>query len=259
MSGAVHLTPAIVLGGVRYGETSRIVRLLTREHGLVSALAKGAFRPRSRFGAALALLSEGEAHLLWARSSDLHTLAAFDLRTPHLTLATDLDRFQAAAALAELLGKAVPPGPNPPLYTLVTGAVALLAVVPREGLAETAVHLVWRVVGALGVAPALAQCVRDGNPIGEAGTLSLAEGGMLCRKCSGEGVQLGTDDLAALRAFLAPGELPHDLDSRHLAAHRRLLLRWVQRHLVDGPLPALEGWVRPFHLDSPGPGSASSG
>ncbi len=249
----MHLTPALVVGGVRYGETSRIVRLLTRDHGLVSALARGAFRPRSRFGAALALLSEGEAHLTWSRSSDLHTLAAFDLRTPHLALAADLERFQAASALAELLGKAVPTEPNPALYPLVTGAVSLLETVPRDGLAETAVYLMWRVVGALGVAPAVAECVRDGRPIGtEGGTLSLAEGGMLCPECPGEGVRLGSADFAALRAFLGPGDLPHDLDDPHLAAHRRLLLRWVRAHLVDGPLPAFEGWVRPFHLDSQG-------
>ena len=35
-------TPAIVLKVTPYSETSKIVRLLTRDHGLVSALARGA-------------------------------------------------------------------------------------------------------------------------------------------------------------------------------------------------------------------------
>ena len=50
-------TPAIVLSALRYSESSKIVRLATRELGVQSAIAKGALRPRSRFGAALQLLS----------------------------------------------------------------------------------------------------------------------------------------------------------------------------------------------------------
>ena len=72
VAGTPLLTPAIVIGSLRYSETSRIVRLATREHGVVSAIANGALRPRSRFGAALQLLSEGQAHLLHSRSSELH-------------------------------------------------------------------------------------------------------------------------------------------------------------------------------------------
>jgi DNA repair protein RecO (recombination protein O) len=85
-------TPAIVLSSLRYSETSKIVRLATREHGVQSAIAKGALRPRSRFGAALQLLSEGQAQLLTKEHRELHTLAAFDLTHLHVRLAADLER-----------------------------------------------------------------------------------------------------------------------------------------------------------------------
>ena len=57
-------TPAIVLSALRYSETSKIVRMATRDYGVQSVIAKGALRPRSRFGASLQLLSEGVAHLM---------------------------------------------------------------------------------------------------------------------------------------------------------------------------------------------------
>ena len=41
----VVTTPAIVLSALRYSETSKIVRLATRDHGVQSAIAKGALRP----------------------------------------------------------------------------------------------------------------------------------------------------------------------------------------------------------------------
>ena len=45
-------TPAIVLRTVDYGEADRVVTLFTREHGKLSALARGARKSVKRFGAA---------------------------------------------------------------------------------------------------------------------------------------------------------------------------------------------------------------
>src|SRR5213075_144502 len=67
-------TPAIVLRTYRYSETSKIVRLATRDYGVQSAIAKGVLRPRSPFGAALETLSEGVAQLYHKETrSEEHT------------------------------------------------------------------------------------------------------------------------------------------------------------------------------------------
>ena len=90
---ALVITPAIVLSALRYSETSKIVRLATREHGVQSAIAKGALRPKSRFGAALQLLSEGQAQYLAKEHRELHVLTAFDLQHLHVGLTADLARY----------------------------------------------------------------------------------------------------------------------------------------------------------------------
>jgi len=46
-------TQAVVLRSIRYGEADRILHLYTPEHGRIGAIAKGARRTRSRFGALL--------------------------------------------------------------------------------------------------------------------------------------------------------------------------------------------------------------
>src|SRR5207248_4263624 len=46
-------TQAIVLRSIRYGEADRILHLYTPHHGRIGAIAKGARRARSRFGARL--------------------------------------------------------------------------------------------------------------------------------------------------------------------------------------------------------------
>ena len=80
-------TPAIVLSAMRYGETSKIVRLATREHGVQSAIAKGALRPKSSFGASLQPLSRGTAHYLSKEHRELHILTGFELAELHAQVA----------------------------------------------------------------------------------------------------------------------------------------------------------------------------
>ena len=106
-------TRAIVLAALRYSETSKIVRLATREFGVQSAIAKGALRPRSRFGAALQVLSEGQAQFLTKEHRELHVLTAFDLTHLYERLASDLDRYATATALAEVMLRFAPADRHP--------------------------------------------------------------------------------------------------------------------------------------------------
>src|SRR3989442_2800016 len=75
---ALVTTSAVVLRTYPYSETSKIVRLATRDLGVQSAIAKGVLRPRSRFAAGLELLSEGMGQLYHPATRELLTLAAFD-------------------------------------------------------------------------------------------------------------------------------------------------------------------------------------
>lgn len=247
-------TPAIVLGALRYGDTSKIVRLLTRDLGIRSALAKGALRPRSRFGASIQLLSEGVAHLYLKDTRELQTLAAFDLTHLRAGLASDLPRFAAAAALGEVAWRCSPAEPHPDAFGLLSGALNILESAPAEAVESLALRMLWRLVSILGFAPALDRCARDGVPLPPEAPLrfSPADGGALCARCAeGTGAaSLGAEDRADLTALVRPdAELPL-LDDRHAAAHRRLFARFLRHHLSEGgALPAVTFWEdRPWAI-----------
>lgn len=245
----VHVTPAIVLGAIPYGETSRIVRLATRDLGIQSAIAKGAMRPRSRFGASLQLLSGGQAHLIPARRSDLHTLAAFDLQRTRLGLASRMDRFAVGSALAEVMLRFAPAATHPPSFALLGDALDALEVAPEAAVEPLGLRALWQLISVLGFEPALDRCARDAAPlpVDRPATWSAADGGLLCAACAAgrAGSRLSPDDAAALRAFVDPAAELLALDDPHLAAHRRLLSRYLRYHLGDEtPLPAIEFWER---------------
>jgi DNA repair protein RecO (recombination protein O) len=249
-------TPAIVLSALRYSETSKIVRLATREVGVQSAIAKGALRPRSRFGAALQLLSEGQAQLLTKEHRELHTLAAFDLTHLHTGLTTDLSRYATASALAEVMLRFAPADPHPESYDLLRDALALLERAPTAELEPLGFRLLWRQVCVLGFAPSLNACVRDGALVPAEGGLpfSTREGGALCATCAAQHgatqlPPLARSDLAAL--LDSEARLPV-LDSRHAESHRRLLAGYIRYHLGEGAdLPGLEFWTRRPWLSNP--------
>jgi len=246
---ALVTTPAIVLSAVRYSETSKIVRLATRGLGVQSGIAKGALRPRSRFGAALQLLSEGQAQLLVKEHRELHTLAAFDLIQLHVGLAADLGRYATASALAEVMLRFAPPDPHPQSYDLLRDALTVLEHAPAGEAEALGLRLLWHLVSVLGFAPSLEACVRDGARLPAEGGLpfSTREGGALCAGCAAQhgATRLPERARADLLALVDPDAALPTLDRRHTESHRRLLAGYIRYHLGEGAeLPALEFWVR---------------
>ncbi len=242
-------TQAIILSTLRYSETSKIVRLATRELGVQSAIAKGALRPKSRFGAALQVLSDGQAQLYVKDTRELHTLAAFDVAHVRVGLAADLDRYAVASALAEVMLRFAPPDSHPDSFAVLLDSLAELEHAPPAGLPGIGLRAMWRLVGALGFSPSLDACVLCGTfapPTGDV-AFSTAEGGILCGTCAGPRSATRLPgrarwDLAALIDPTCPLPL---LDSPHFAAHQRLLARYVRYHLGEGiELPALDFWTR---------------
>lgn len=267
-------TPAIVLHAFRYSESSKVVRLLTKQQGVVSAVAKGAERPKSKFGARLQLLSEGVAQLYLKPNRDLQTLAEFDVVKIRQELASDMRRYASAAALSELVLRFSPAEPNEDVYARFVTYLDSIAFVEQAYLETVSLSTLWGIVCALGFEPALVACARDGRRLPEGNAVfSVSDGGLLCSACAGsaessQGVEAGTvphdgrprgepgssvrgtfarlqgSDRAALEHLIAGRcEEVGVLSSRHASAHRRLLMRFVDRHVrEDHNLKALSFW-----------------
>lgn len=103
-------TDAVVLRAFDYGETSRIATLLTRQHGVVGLMAKGARRPSSRFGATLQPMAYVQAVYYYKPGRALHTLT----ETAHLhrfaRLSADVGRITRGLRAVELARALLPEG-----------------------------------------------------------------------------------------------------------------------------------------------------
>ena len=240
-------TDAIVLHVQDYLESSRIVRLATREHGVQGVLARGARRPRSKFGSSLDLFASGVAQFTLKPGRDLSNLSGFDVTRSRMGIAADLDRFAGASALAELAARFAHADPHDDAFNVLGRSLDEIAEAPAGRSTDSGLAAAWRYVLALGFGPTLDRCCSCGTevPIDRPAPFSNHGGGVVCEKCRrlvSVGRELPADARAAVSAWLANEEGPmlSDLAKR---AHLRLLREFLHHHIGDGrALRALDGW-----------------
>lgn len=244
---ALLATDAIVLHAFDYLESSKILRLVTRDGGMRSVLAKGARRSSRRFGSGLDLFAQGTAQLYAKPGRDLDNLSGFELTHSRRALAEDLGRFTGASMIAELALRFGHETEDHPLFDAVAQALDDIALAAPERAAVTTLASAWRIVAELGVAPTLEQCGECHAPL-DAGLTTLFShraGGALCARCgrlAPAGRVLPPDARAVLGRLLR-GDADLTLDDAALRAHQRLLREFLAEHLSEGrPLTALELW-----------------
>lgn len=255
-------TEAIVLRHRRFSESSLIATLLSRDHGRLDVLAKGARREKGPLFGHLDLYQREEV-LVFQRSQaglDLLTEAAFI--DEHAGLRFLPSAFAATGFLADLAAEVTLPGDtHRELFDVMASAFRLLSdlgdAAGRAGLAssepfsnEDKTILVGRtlklavldMLGWLGYGLELKRCVVCGSTPDGRGTvfLSRRHGGLVCGSCrarAGDGVPIKPAALASLRDR---GEGAGRHEMRLEAGERR---RWL-RFLVDYCQHALEKPLR---------------
>jgi DNA repair protein RecO (recombination protein O) len=244
MTQGLYRDHGIVLRTWRLGEADRIASLLTRRNGKVRAVAKGARKTRSRFGARV----EPGAHLalqLYAGRSDLETLAQAEAVEPMRAIRADLGRLGRAAVLLEVADHAViERQPNEPLYHLLLGALRSLEEADRPLVVS---GFVLKLLALEGVQPDLTHCIGCGA--GEDFVaFDAAGGGVRCRRCR-VGLAVSTEALDVMRSIvggrlrtvidLPPSELTRTVEHAALSAAEHHLERRVRAASIHlDPPPA---------------------
>ncbi|MHB1072711.1 MAG: DNA repair protein RecO [Gemmatimonadaceae bacterium] len=239
---------AIVLHAFDYLESSRILRLVTREAGVRSVLAKGLRKSARRYGGAIDLFSRGTANFYTKPGRDLDTLASFDDARPAVALAADLAKFTGASMLAELMLRFGRDAADEGLYDAMADALERLTRAPAHVVLTVALAAAWRLVDELGFAPSLESCAACHVALAttDPALFSHPAGGVLCQRCARlhTGRLLPPEARRAIIDWRAKGVAdPVRLDEASGRAHQRLLREFVREHLADDrPLQAFAVW-----------------
>jgi DNA repair protein RecO (recombination protein O) len=234
----VKLT-ALVLRAVDYGESDRVVTLLSRERGKLTAFARGARASRRRFGGALEPFTLVAAELRERAGSDLLGLDSVTPLRAHGGIRGELARIACAGYAAELARELVRDHePHEELFDLLLAALGALDRGPARPALLRAFEL--GALRAAGLAPRLDACARCGGPLPAAGGARFdpGHGGALCEGCAPLAApgapSLTAGALAALGRLADGGLAAADAEPLAPAAGRELreaLTRFVEHHL----------------------------
>lgn len=220
-------TEAVVLRGVDFSETSRIVTFLTPGRGRLACMAKGARRKASPLASCLVNLNRVDIVYQHKAGREVQTLVEATLLEGYRGLRADPAKGFYAAFPEELAGRvAQVDEPSEALYaTLVRGLNSLDG---WQGDVRThAVWQAWQLLAETGVGPVLDQCLDTGAAPGAAPGFSYA-GGVVRAVGTGD-VALTARQFDELKLLLAaPEACPLDKVD---PAQFRLVWQYARRQL----------------------------
>jgi len=224
---------AIILRTRPFSDTSIIAVVLTRSHGKVSVLAKGARRIKGGAGASLEPFTRAELVYYDKPGRSLQTLAKSAIVDSTPALSTSLGATAAANLAAECVDRLVEEGePHSDVYAALAASLGQLEA-GREPVA-TAAGFVVRLLTCLGYSPSLAECAECGGAVEGTAVLDPRRGGVLCPQCDvgAGGVTLSGGSLTLLRRLAMAGP-PAGLK---LAPGQKRELMAVAEVLIEGQL-----------------------
>lgn len=220
----------ICLRKVEYSESSQILTLFSREHGLLRAIAKGAHRRTkqgaSKFDGGADLLEIGQAVFTHDPNRDLETLTEWGLREGHLGLRKNLRAMYLGQYAGELCSLLIEEhDPHPALYDLLEQTLVELE---SERLEEAFLAFQLDLLRETGYLPELAGCVACGIEVSAAGNVyfSPARGGLVCGECERSIPDRVVVDSRLVRLLQGILRLPH------VSGIRQRLPR-LSRHQTD--------------------------
>ena len=198
-------TDAVVLRSFDYSETSRIVRLLTRQHGVIGVLARGARRPTSAFGSALQPMAYVQAVYYYRAGRGLQTLKEASHAARFKRLPADVGRVTVGLRIVEVARILLEEGEAHPLALDLTVRALEFADRAPANVANAAPWFQLRLAALLGFAPDVRR--EDVEALDDAGGRLLLQSGAIVPAGvpsvtglapSGEGLKASRP---ALRAF----------------------------------------------------------
>jgi DNA repair protein RecO (recombination protein O) len=169
----------IILKETPYKEHSKIIQILTKEHGLISVIAKGVKSPKSPLRALSIRFTYGLFQISY-KESKLSTLINADVINPLETIKNDIELISYLGYISELTMQVVKHEYNNDIYDMFITSILKI----NEGMDPLIISniLELKYLPYLGVGISLNECVKCGKKT-DIMTIDGDAGGLICKNC----------------------------------------------------------------------------
>ncbi|WP_062513809.1 DNA repair protein RecO [Halobacillus sp. KGW1] len=164
-----------------YGETHKVVTLMTREKGKIAVMARGAKKPKSRMSSVTQPFIHG-MYLIHS-GSGLGSMSQGEMLSSLRSIREDIVKTAYASYIAELTDKLMEEKqPDPFLFEQLLQTLTWM----NEGKDPNILSMMYelKMFKKAGFAPVVDQCIHCGSQEGPF-SFSIVEGGVLCFRCKG--------------------------------------------------------------------------
>ena len=169
----------IIVSVTPYGESSKILNILTSDAGIIGVMAKGAKKIKSKFRSSTEKFTLG-IFSVYYHEGKLSTLIQADILNPLVNIKTDIVKIGYLTYLCELAYQTSKQNNDNTIYSILKSAILKI----EEGLnPEIITNIVeLKMLDYLGVKIDLDRCIKCGST-SDIITISGDAGGYLCKNC----------------------------------------------------------------------------
>ena len=169
----------IILKETSYKEHSKIIQILTKEHGLISVIAKGSKSPKSKLRALTIRYTYGIFQVVY-KEDKLSTLVNADVINPLEKIKSDITLISYLGYLSELTMQVIKHDYDKEIYNMFILSILKI----NEGFDPLIITniLELKYLNYLGVGISLNECVKCGRKT-DIITIDGDAGGLICKNC----------------------------------------------------------------------------
>lgn len=174
-------TQGIVLREIRYKDSSKILTIYTREHGKISAMARGAYKARSGMTANTQLFSYNEYEMY--KGKQFYYLNQAHMIDSFYSIREKMERISYGYYMLEMIDKSLEEDQrSEKIFLLLHRGLEILSEL-EEGFLKFIVGYELKFVSFLGYRPVIDKCVLCEGRIDSKSKFSIRNGGIICSNC----------------------------------------------------------------------------
>ena len=242
---------ALVLRTYNLAEADKIVVCLTRNAGLIRAVAKGARRIKNRFGAALEPFTLIQLSFYEKENKELVTLRQVEILKSHFDLLSEPQILAALAYIGDLLTEFSPPHQtNEKLFRMVRACLQALS--ERQDFQLILRYFEIWILRLEGFLPDVRSCVECHRSFGDDNLPILNALELTCRNCAqGKGEVLSRKAYTALVKIQTLGPEAFGREAQALSQPVKRELSELTHHMIGRVLerrPRVQPMLQPLTL-----------
>lgn len=248
MKQRTYKATGINLKGMPMGESDRLVTVLTKEHGLVRAIAPGARKHKSSLGGRSGLFVVND--LLFTQGKSIDKLIQAETLQSFPGLSRNLAKLTASQYLAEIvLAQALSEQPQADLYYLLIEHLSRIEAADQPNVLACLTQATFHLLALAGVAPEVFRCcltrqpltIELGNPDWRVG-FSVSAGGAIAPK---EMERLQAERIKVVEQRFIERSQSSEMDTRPLVADAQSSYAQSSYMTTDAVTPDTNASKRP--------------